>query len=123
MTLYEDCLNALDEYKELSQQESARIVNDVIEEKIKFTWYGRIDWDIIKNKQVIESFEQLKGLSDRDVYLFWDDAEYPVLITKLKHIVNHWDDVWCLGFRTWIVSIEMDFFLEFYDELLLGFAK
>jgi len=125
MTMYEELLVALKDkdYEILSEKESAHIVNDIIEEKIAFTWYERIDFSKIKNKTVITDVNQLKDLFDRVVYLFWDYVGFPVIKTKLKNIFDCWDDASCLGTRTWIVSTEFDFFLEFYDELILGFRK
>lgn len=123
MTMYEECLQALGKYRELSEENSRKII-DSITENIEFKWYDNINWDKIKNKKEIISFNQLNNLKDRDVYLFGDNGEYPVLIATLKNIINCWDDVEALGTKIWVVSIEMDFFLEYqHEKLLLGFKN
>ena len=122
MTFYEECLCALGEYEELSEQASKEIIN-LITNKIEFTWYEKINWDKIKRKTTVTSINQLEELENRKVYLFWDNAEYPVIVAKLGNIISNWDDVECLGFRTWIVSLKFDFFLEYCDDLILGFGN
>nr|WP_153851651.1 hypothetical protein [Ornithobacterium rhinotracheale] len=119
MTLYEECLEALGEYVELSDDQS-QIILDAITSQIEFTWYERIDFNKIENKKRINSFDELRNIKNKEVYLFWD-IEKHILKTKLSNIVNAWDDVEALGTRVWIISIKMDFFLEYYEELWLGY--
>lgn len=120
MTLYEECLEALKDYEEFSVEDSSKLINEKIINEIEFTWYERINFDKYKNKVIIESFTQLDSIVDRYVFVFWDIEEH-LIKTKMRNIINAWDDVSCLGTRTWIISVEFDFFLEYYSDLVLGY--
>ncbi len=124
MTLYEECIIALKENVNIkSDDESSSIVNKTIR-KIPITKYNHIDWERIEVKKSIyalgsiESFLKInKDFSYNDkVFVFWDNANCNVLGTTVANIFKNLDDVLAVGFNTWIVNFEKDYFIEFNHE-------
>jgi hypothetical protein len=131
MTLFEECLQALKNYKVLSDNESKQVV-ELFEEDFKITQWGRIDWSIYSNKyelnssQDIQSVIQKKFISTEEfIQIIWDEASLPVVECTLENALRVIDDVTAVSFDTWLYNPRHRFVIEYYHEgdITIGFVE
>ncbi|KEO83695.1 hypothetical protein [Tumebacillus flagellatus] len=119
MTLFEECVEALGESVTVLSHEDSRKVILRLQELFPITFYGRIDWDQVKQKVPVKTMgdiiDQVVDF-ESTVYLIWSDASFPVLKTELADMILNRDDVLCVSSDIWVLSVEEDYVIEFYHE-------
>ena len=113
--LLQECIGII-EGEVLEYEEGLRITDD-IQIKILFL-NGRVDFDEFKYQNNINDISSIETLVDAniDVYIMWDQFKLPCLKSKLSQIIRHIDDVACVSFDTWIVSVDYNIVIEIYHE-------
>lgn len=123
MTLYEECLEALENnYEILTEDEKNKILND-FENKFKFTNWGRIDWNKIMAKVQVDYATEIKpklmnntSKDSINVYIIWDEINLPILKSDLSTIIDVIDDVTAVSFDTWLFLPNEGVTIEFYHD-------
>lgn len=119
MTLFEECLLALDGSTKLSNNETLEVYN-LMAELFPITSWGRIDWEKVERKQRLQCSNILFKIEDVDldaeVYIIWDEVTLPAVKTNLKKVLSVIDDVTAVSFDTWIFCHEDKYVIEFYHE-------
>ena len=121
--LFKECIDALQpNVVVLSIQETNKIF-ELFEVCIPIINGGsRIDWEKISKKKFIDNLSEilpsLRKLTqdpiDKAVYVLWNNASLRVIKTDLESVLNHFDDVTCLGFETWLFNPYQGYIIEYY---------
>ena len=113
--LLQECIEII-EGEVLEYEEGLRISDD-IQIKVLFL-NGRVNFNEFKYQNNINNISSIETLIDPniDVYIMWDELRLPCLKSKLSHIIRHIDDVACVSFDTWIVSVDYNIVIEIYHE-------
>ena len=133
MTLFDECIGALKiegDVIVLSEEESKGIKKEFKENVPLDTIVGKIDFSKISRKKEIEDDEDIleelhKNNVDvnEQVYVFWFNADLPVIQTSIKNIIHVFDEVISVDFDTWIFCPKERYVVEYYHEgeTFLGF--
>ena len=123
MTLFEECILALDGHAFKMNDEKTKELFGEMTTKFPMTQWGRIEWDTIGNKLVeIEERDimtKLGGVSlevNKEIYILWDNATLPAIKSDLTKVLDVIDDVASVSFDTWIFCPESNYVIEFYHE-------
>jgi hypothetical protein len=129
MTLLEECTEALKgDFRIFSKSEGIKIEDDFF--SLPFTSWGRIDWDLIKNKLLITTKQQLTEALQKNkrsalapIYIIWDEAKLPIIESKFKTIISHLNNVTAVSFDTWLYCPSEAWVIEFFHdgETTIGF--
>ena len=65
------------------------------------------------DKREIDSIQALLSEWPEKIYVIWDEVDLPVIQTDLVCIIGCEDDIKAVAFETWIVSDNMDKFIQF----------
>lgn len=131
-SLFEECITALGEGTRIYSEEKSQSLIKEVDDKFKFTTWGRIDWSAISTKKKVEKinevieFLELNQISVYNSFLIcWDNATYPIIEAKLSNIIESWDDVEAGSLDTWIVDLEQGILIENHHEgeLIVGILK
>lgn len=131
-TMYDECLEALQAYKILPDDEGEKVVNS-FESDYPITFWARVDWDKHMDKFSIQSNEEIIPIilqrlpsivQPIPIYIIWDNMSHPVLKCDLEDALKVVDDVTAVSFDTWLYSPSPKFVVEFYHEgeITIGFA-
>ena len=119
MTLLDECLMALGNDKMVLSTEDGEKIIDDIQQVFPFTQWGRIDWDNVNDKLLLNSdddsvVDELAAHIDKneEVYVFWDEESTPVILTAVSSVLRAFWDVTAVGFNTWLWSKEKHFIIE-----------
>ncbi len=124
MILLKECLDALGNSGEVLSESESDNIFDIIQDLYPFTSFGRIDWDKIKNKVILESSKISDGcLPEKDYFIMWDQASLPVVKSPIIKIIKNLDDVLAVSFDTWLLSVDFDCVVEFYHEGEISMVK
>lgn len=125
VSLLDECIVALGENSSILNNNEGNKIFDSFQEEWPITSWGRIDWEKIENKIVIdsivnikrdlESFLSLKSL-EHSIYILWDEGTLPVLKASLTKTLDVIDDVTAVSFDTWFYCPSLDYVIEFYHE-------
>lgn len=120
-TLFQECVIALqDNVKILSESETHRMWLEFKKNIPLIPHSARVDWTKIEKKFCTEDLYQvmpnmtnlLKRKFNTSVYVFWNDASVPVILTDLNLILENFDDVISVGFETWLYSPSEGYIIE-----------
>jgi hypothetical protein len=121
--LFTECIEILNA-KTLSIPDSDRLT-EVFKSLYPITEWGKIDWDRIINKieigddqeRIIPLLEtMLHHPAPKFVYVMWSDGSLPLITTNLEKIVQHYDDVVCVGFETFIFDPQEGWIIEILND-------
>ena len=120
--LYDECIEALgDNIDVLSKAKSTEIVRKLMY-SFPFNKWVFVEWNNFLNKKNINNFEDIhdflkdNGLSNStDVYVIWNNM-LPVIKTSLMNVLNNFDDVECVAFDTWLLSVDEMYLIEFHHD-------
>jgi|GEM_PF-421544 len=128
--LLKECIEVLHPNVDiLSQVDSKQLYVD-LQERFPFVWWGRIDWDNLKDKKyVVNAADIIRHLFDRFqtedyiIYALWGFGNSPVIKTSLQNAVSHIDDVNSVGGDQWLYCPSHRFVIEFYHDgdIIIGF--
>ena len=113
--LLQECIEII-EGEVLEYEEGLRISDD-IQIKVLFL-NGRVNFNEFKYQNNINNISSIETLIDPsiDVYIIWDELRLPCVKSKLSHIIRYIDDIACVSFDTWIVSVDYNIVIEIYHE-------
>lgn len=113
MTLFEECLEALEEYKIIYKPEA-----DAILSNLHWDFFGRLElteyssWREINDEEADYQINQL-GLTS---FIVFDDGDLPIVKTQISRIMNNWDDIEVVSANIWLVSEDLKTIIEFYHD-------
>lgn len=88
-----------------------------------FTRWGRIDWEKINNKVLVEYIDEIgprlaanKKDNNDPCYIIWGMDNLPIIKACLNDILNNIDDVTAVGPDTWLYCPKGGWIIEFYHE-------
>lgn len=92
-------------------------ISEEVQSKIPFL-NGRVDFSRFKYKNRMNTISSINELinSSIEFYVMWDEANLPCLKIELKDIINSIDDITCVSFDTWVVSLDYNIIIELYHE-------
>ena len=92
-------------------------ISEEVQSKIPFL-NGRVDFSRFKYKNRMNTISSINELinSSIEFYVMWDEANLPCLKIELKDIINSIDDITCVSFDTWVVSLDHNIIIELYHE-------
>lgn len=116
MTLFDECIQALSANGSIAvlDKKCSDIFIKKIREKVVFTKWGRIDWNSYTTFETI-SIEMLCHLTG-DYFVFWDEANLPVIKTDMKNITSNIDDILAVDFNTWVVKDDYSYIIELFHD-------
>ncbi len=126
-----ECLDALGkEAQAIEKNEEKRVIIKQLIDKFPPTSWGRIDWNEVDKKQLLEAENAIvpelkkanKKLSD-DIYILWNDGSLPIVKSNLKKILENLYDITTVSFDTWLYCPSEGWVVEFHHdgEITLGF--
>ena len=133
MDLFDECIKALKKEGEvavLSKEESREIEKEFEGNVPMESLMYKVDFtQILRKKEIIEDEDILKELHENNVnvnepvYVFWYNAELPVIKTTIESVIKVLDNVISVDFDTWIFCPKERYIVEFYHEgeTFLGF--
>ncbi len=133
MTLFDECIGALRKEGEvivLSKEESNEVIKEFKEIVPLDSFVGKVDFNQIpRKKEIVDDEDILEELYknhvnvNEQVYVFWFNADLPVIKTSIKNIINVIDEVLSVDFDTWIFCPKERYVVEYYHEgeTFLGF--
>ncbi|MPQ25755.1 CDI toxin immunity protein [Bacillus paralicheniformis] len=130
MDLFDECLEALGEQKEILSEELTGEYFNSLSKQFPITSWARIDWEKVKNKKRIEYSDELfkwledNGITDTSVIILWNPSDDPAVKTTLENALAVIDDVTAVGSDTFMYS-ELGYVIEFYHdgEVTVGMAN
>ncbi|MEK5502042.1 CDI toxin immunity protein [Bacillus sp. FSL M8-0168] len=130
MDLFDECLEALGERKEILSEELTVKYFNSLSKQFPITSWARIDWEKVKNKKRIEYSDELfkwlkdNGIADTSVIILWNPSDDPAVKTTLENALAVIDDVTAVGSDTFMYS-ELGYVIEFYHdgEVTVGMAN
>lgn len=117
--LFKECVEALGTKATVLSYEETHAIYSVLGIAFPFG-FSSIDWSKVSQKwscdyeQEITLLEALiaSNTIDKQIYLFWDSVDAHVLKTDLDSVINNLDDIWCVGFKTWLFHISLRMLLS-----------
>jgi hypothetical protein len=123
MTLLDECIEALGEDAEILTDSEKDKIFDTFESSFPFTEWGRIDWDKVSKKEIVNTVNDITAYLEKcyenfntDVYVIWDEGTLPIIKSDLKKVLEVIDDVTAVSFDTWIFSPASGYVIEIYHE-------
>lgn len=127
--LFKECVENL-RPNFLSKFESEKMF-EMFKQLVPITDWGKVDWSKIKKhvfigydpERILVTLNNLIGKGyDKSVYVVWSTAGIPVIQTDLNSIINHFDDVVCVAFETFIFNPTIGYVIEIKggDEATVG---
>jgi hypothetical protein len=126
MSLLQECIDCLKNDIIIHDDSVSLKIFEEFQQKIKFTFYGRIDWShfskLFKANNLADISKHLE--SNENCYVLWNDTSLPVLQTSLESVYLNIDDVLAVSYDTWLYFSEKNIVIEFYHdgEITLGFC-
>lgn len=127
-TLLEECLEALAPHVTIMSHDESSKIFKTFEKIAPFLWL-RINWEkvdkkieVISSDQIIPTLNQLLPAPiDRDIYIFWNDADLPMLKTDLNSALYALDHITRLGIETWLFNNSQWYVVELhFGEIHVG---
>ena len=126
-----ECVEELGKETIILSSEESESIYDELQDRFRFTQWGRIDWDNIEDKKTISDISEIvsiiqnKANLNSRVFVLWGYGEEPVIQTDLMNVVRNIDDVTVVGGDQWIYSSEHNYVVELFHngEITLGFSK
>lgn len=123
---FEEYISALSSVRFISNNENQYILDEIIK-LYPISDAGHIIWDDFFGEKLVSSYEFLErfvNLSE-DYYVIWDRADLPIIICRLKSIVDNFDDFKAISFSAFIVSLDFKTMIEVrgFGSLTLGRLK
>jgi len=119
MTLFEECVEALEDNTIVLSEEETKKVFKSMTTDFPITSWGRIDWQKVVNVVQVSSVSEVINhidISKNEVYVLWDEASLPSVKTDINKIINVIDDVTAVSFDTWIYCCSGRYIIEVYHE-------
>lgn len=123
MDLFEECMEVLGKNAKILDKEIAENILSNFDKNFPLTAWGRIDWDKIKNKKKVNTFEEIlsviknkKGKISNLIYVIGSDATVPVFQSNLDIILKNFDDVEAVSPNTWLYCPKDGWVIEFYHD-------
>ncbi|MCD1262022.1 hypothetical protein B5M42_024890 [Paenibacillus athensensis] len=117
MTLFEECIEALDSPIILNKTETQEEFNR-FREAFSFS-HGRIDWSRVEGRKPIEVVSDILtrvNANAGDFLIIWDNARLPIVKSNLNSILRSLDDVLAVSFDTWLYRPDDGTIIEFFHE-------
>ncbi|WP_442601931.1 CDI toxin immunity protein [Paenibacillus sp. KN14-4R] len=118
MTLFEECIEALDGSSIILNEIEAQEEFNRFKKVFSFS-YGRIDWSQVEEKESIKVVSDVLNRVNNiegDFLIIWDNARLPIVKSNLDSIFNSLDDVLAVSFDTWLYRPEDGTIIEFFHE-------
>ncbi|EJQ03419.1 hypothetical protein IE3_05454 [Bacillus cereus BAG3X2-1] len=131
-TLLEECIEALGENIEISDNNQGKMIVKSFGNTFPITSWGRVDWSNLQNYGDLYNEDEIKlylqncfGTYSQTVYIIWDNARVPIIKTNLHQVLKVIDDVTAVSFETWIYSPDMGYVIEYHHdgEIRIGDVK
>lgn len=124
MSLFQECVDALKKEVILYDDETSFKIFENFEDKISFTFYGRIDWSNFSKFFKLNNLDGIRNYIDftDNCYVLWNDESLPVLQTSIESVYLNVDDVLAVSYDTCLYVFEKNIIIEFYHdgEITLG---
>jgi len=116
VTLLDECLEVLNDYEKI-EDENHKKLEIKFHSLVKFTSWGRINWDILKDNTIIDDIEKLKkNYGSLNFYIIWGEIDLPIIKCEFSNIIDNLDDVLAVSFDTWLLSYDKKIVIEFYHD-------
>lgn len=103
------------------------ILFNLLTNTIPFGFWGKVDWDKIEKKNQVDDTNNIISIIHRlikdpnlDIIIYWDNADTPVIKTKLYHALRIIYYITKIGFYTWLFCPESKYVIEFTDTVRIG---
>lgn len=125
------CLNSLgNNITIIKSYKQVDYISNLLRNIFPFTKWGRIDWEKIKSKIVINDIYDvlniIKEFTEKSnilIYIIWSEGTFPIIKTELNNALRVLDDI-TMGFDFWFFSREYNFVIEFHqDQIMIGFSN
>ena len=85
---------------------------------LRFTFYGRIDWQTYSNKQKLFDVNDILSFLDKDnvCLLLYNEVSLPVIETIVEDLIICIDDVLAVSFDTWVWIKKKNIIIEFFHD-------
>jgi hypothetical protein len=132
MTLFEECIGVLGKHVSVIEKNMAGKILSKFDEDFPISPWGRIDWELVREKQTITSFEYIiPAISGRKrdistpVYVIGSDPTIPIMECKLDTLLEFFYDVEAVSPNSWFYSLSGGWVLEIYHDgsLTVGFVE
>lgn len=68
-----------------------------------------------RKRYVLSIQEVLPRWINKQIYIIWDNAGLPIIRTDFECVIKYIDDILAVSFETWIVTEDMNQFIQFED--------
>jgi len=123
VNLLEECVEVLGKDAKILDEKVAENILFEFDKNFSLTTWGRIDWNKIKNKKKINTFEEIfsvikneKRKTSNLIYVIGSDPTIPIFESKLDTILENFYDVAALSPNTWLYSPDDGWVIEFYHD-------
>ena len=115
--LLKECIEKLRNKQVHNLSVSNKIFQE-ISEYVKFTFYGRIDWEMYSNKRKLFDVNDILSLLNKNdiCLLLYNEASLPVIETKIEDFISCIDDVLAVSFDTWVWIKKKNIIIEFFHD-------
>ena len=115
--LLEECIEKLRNKQVYNLNISDKIFNE-FSNYLRFTFYGRIDWQTYSNKQKLFDVNDILSFLDKDnvCLLLYNEVSLPVIETIVEDLIICIDDVLAVSFDTWVWIKKKNIIIEFFHD-------
>lgn len=123
MTLFEECIEALQPSVKILPLSQRLLYSRLISDNFPMQLNGSINWLQVNQKirisdsnKIFSYLEQKLNIPEKEAFILWDGAHLPVMQADIVRIIHSIDDVTAVGFDTWIILPKNKLVIEFYHE-------
>jgi hypothetical protein len=109
----QEALSSIEKYT-ICDNDEEKALCDWMNESFSFIGCGHIVWDKVKNEYHKIDKEQLGSFIDGEekCYILWSDGEVPVVKCNFQDIIKAWDDIECVAFDFFIITVDKTYLAE-----------
>lgn len=125
MSLFQECIDGFKEEVTKYDEYTSLKIFDEFQQKIKFTFYGRIDRSCFSKFFEVNTLNDIRKhiVNNESCYVLWNDESLPVLQTSLESVYLNIDNILAVSYDTWLYVYEKNIVVEFYHDgdITVGF--
>ena len=132
--LFDECIEVLNPEVSILTQSETKAVFEMFKNMFPIRRESRVYWKDVPElyyrniDNVNDICTQLQKLLfnniDTFVFILWNDADIPVVVTSLYNAIEHIDYITCVASDTWLLNTYQRYVVEFYHlgEMRVGIA-